>query len=50
MEWDEELLNEQQVRKIVDDMGKLVGLLEFSPRCKGPYGRSKVVVWKMAEE
>jgi len=45
IEWDEELLNEEQVRKIVEDMGKRVGLLEFSPRCKGPYGRSEVVGW-----
>jgi len=45
VEWDEELLNEEQVKKIVEDMGKRVGLLEFSPRCKGPYGRSKIVRW-----
>jgi len=50
IEWDEELLNEEQVRKIVEDMGKRVGLLEFSPRCKGPYGRCKIADWKMIKD
>ena len=50
VEWDEELLNEPQVKKIVEDMGKRVGLLEFSPRCKGPYGRCKIVDWEVTEQ
>jgi len=50
LEWDEELLSEQEVKKIVEDMGKRVGLLEFSPRCKGPYGRCKTTEWKLTEE
>lgn len=45
LEWDETLMSEEQVKKIVDDMGKRVGLLEFRPACNGPYGRCKVIKW-----
>lgn len=43
LEWDETLMDEPQIKRIVEDMGKRVGLLEFRPACNGPYGRSKVV-------
>lgn len=43
VEWDETLMDEPQVKRIVEDMGKRVGLLEFRPACNGPYGRSKMV-------
>ena len=46
IEWDETLMSEEQVKKIVEDMGKRVGLLEFRPACKGPYGRSKIIKWE----
>ena len=46
IEWDEIELKEVQVKKIVEDMGKKVGLLEFRPACKGPYGKCKVTKWK----
>jgi len=46
IEWDETLMSEDQVKRIVEDMGKRVGLLEFRPSCKGPYGRSKVTKWE----
>lgn len=46
LEWDETLMSEDQIKKIVEDMGKRVGLLEFRPACKGPYGRSKVIKWE----
>ena len=45
VEWDETLVSEDQVKRIVEDMGKRVGLLEFRPACKGPYGRSKILKW-----
>lgn len=45
VEWDETLLKEDEVKKIVEDMGKRVGLLEFRPLCKGPFGRCKIVKW-----
>lgn len=45
IEWDENLISEAQVKRIVEDMGTRVGLLEFRPACKGPYGRCKVTQW-----
>ena len=46
LEWDETLMSEEQVKRITEDMGSRVGLLEFRPSCKGPYGRSKLVKWE----
>lgn len=43
--WDDTLLTATQVRRMVDDMGKLVGLLDFRPATKGPYGRCIVINW-----
>ncbi len=45
LEWDENLLTEAQVRKLVDDMGSRVGLLDFRPARKGPFGRCIVQSW-----
>lgn len=44
--WDETLLKEEQVRRIVDDTGQRVGLLDFRPACKGPFGRFVVTRWE----
>jgi hypothetical protein len=46
VEWDETLMNEKQVRGIVDDAGKRVGLLDYRPETKGPFGRFMVTEWK----
>lgn len=46
LEWDDVLLKESEVRRIVDDAGTRVGLLDFRPERKGPYGRFMVVNWK----
>lgn len=46
MEWDETLMSEDQVKRIVEDMGKRVGLLDFRPDRGGMYGRSKLVKWQ----
>jgi len=46
IEYDESLLTEKQVRQIVDDAGARVGLLDFRPEKKGPFGRFIVTVWK----
>jgi len=46
LEYDENLLDEKQVRQIVDDMGSRVGLLDFRPERKGPFGRSMVIEWR----
>ena len=47
LEWDETLLKETEVRRIVDDMGRRVGLLDYRPECKGPFGRCVVISWKL---
>lgn len=44
--YDKALLSEQQVRRIVDDTGQRVGLLDFRPEKKGPFGRFVVTNWR----
>lgn len=46
LQYDPTLMSEENVRQIVDDAGSRVGLLEFRPACKGPYGRFMVTEWK----
>lgn len=43
--YDETLLTKQQIRRIVDDTGQRVGLLDFRPEKKGPFGRFVVTNW-----
>jgi hypothetical protein len=49
VEWDATLLTPQQMRRIVDDMGSRVGLLDFRPEKKGPFGRCVVTSWQEGE-
>lgn len=46
IEFDDELLKESELRQVVDDAGTRVGLLDFRPERKGPFGRYMVVGWK----
>ena len=46
LEWDGTLLSTEQVRQIVDDMGRRVGLLDFRPACNGSFGRSSITRWQ----
>lgn len=46
VEWDDLELGEDQVKKIIEDMGKKVGLLEYRPACKGRFGKCKIIKWK----
>lgn len=46
LEYDEVLLSAKQVRGIVDDAGRRVGLLDFRPAKKGPFGRFVVTSWQ----
>lgn len=46
IEYDTELLNEADLHRIVDDAGVRVGLLDFRPEKKGPFGRFMVTNWK----
>lgn len=50
LEYDDQLMSEVQVRQIVDDAGKRVGLLDFRPEKKGPFGRFIVTGWKAVKE
>lgn len=34
------------VRQLVDDAGAKIGIGDFRPSCKGPFGRFKVTSWK----
>lgn len=45
VEYEDTLLKEQQVRKIIDDAGQRVGILDFRPECKGSFGRFMVTKW-----
>lgn len=45
---DETIMGEKVFRQIVDDAGKRVGLGDFRPACKGPYGKFVVTEWKRA--
>lgn len=46
LNYDTTLLSAKQVRQIVDDTGKHVGLLDFRPEKKGPFGRFVVTSWE----
>jgi hypothetical protein len=46
IEYDPTLLTEGDVRKVVDDAGSRVGLLDFRPAKNGPFGRFIVTEWK----
>lgn len=48
LEFDDTLLKETEVRRIVDDAGSRVGLLDFRPEKKGPFGRFMVTSWEAA--
>lgn len=43
---DEDLMTVKLMREIVDAAGKRVGLGDFRPACKGPFGKFVVVEWK----
>jgi hypothetical protein len=45
LEIDESEVNEDGVRKLVETAGKKVGLCDFRPACKGPFGRFYVASW-----
>lgn len=49
LEWDDALLSEVQARRIVDDTGSRVGVLDFRPERRGPFGRFIVTSWVVDE-
>jgi len=46
LDYEDTLLKAEQVRTIVDNAGERVGLLDFRPERKGPFGRFMVTEWK----
>ncbi len=46
---DVNLVDPKLVRKILEDAGALVGLGDFRPARKGPYGRFEVISWEKKE-
>ncbi len=46
---DTEILGAKLLRQIVDDAGKRIGLGDFRPATKGPYGRFVVTQWQIVE-
>jgi hypothetical protein len=46
VEWDDTLLTAQQMRRIVDDLGTRVGICDYRPEKKGPFGRAVVTAWQ----
>lgn len=46
VDFDDTLLKETEARRMFDDSGQRVGLLEFRPERKGPFGRFMVTEWK----
>ncbi len=46
MELDTDMITVDLLRQIVDDAGKRVGLGDYRPTRKGPYGKFVVTEWK----
>lgn len=46
---DTEMIQPQLVRDIMDAAGKRIGLGDFRPACKGPFGRFRVDLWELAK-
>lgn len=47
LEYDDALLKESEVNRIVADTGQRIGVLDFRPERKGPFGRFMVTGWKI---
>jgi hypothetical protein len=46
MSVDTDLITVKMVRELLDAGGKRIGLGDFRPACKGPFGKFVVVEWK----
>lgn len=47
---DIEIISVALLRQIVDDAGKRIGLGDFRPATKGPFGRFTVVLWQQVKQ
>jgi hypothetical protein len=46
LSYDDTLLTEPELRRVVDDAGNRIGIGDFRPERKGPFGRFIVIEWK----
>jgi len=46
LQWEQAFFKEKEVRKIVDDCGSRVGVLDFRPEKTGPFGKFMVILWR----
>lgn len=46
LELDETIIAAKLLRDIIDAAGGRIGLCDFRPDCKGPFGKFKVTLWK----
>jgi hypothetical protein len=44
------MFSEKIVRQLVDDAGQRIGLGDYRPARKGPFGRFKVVHWEQLKK
>lgn len=49
LEVDASMFDDKVVRELVDNAGQRIGLGDFRPARKGPFGRFKVVEWKVGK-
>jgi hypothetical protein len=49
LEIDEEMFNEKVVRILVTDAGKKLGIGDYRPQRKGPFGRFGIIGWELSE-
>lgn len=50
LDLDEEVMGHKLLRDIIDAAGKRIGLGDFRPDCKGPFGKFVVTSWVVDEE
>ena len=48
--YDPDLIGPKLVRELLDTAGKRIGLGDFRPACKGPFGKFNVVLWREEEQ
>lgn len=46
---DETQINEERIRQLVAYAGSRVGLCDFRPACRGPFGRFRITKWEVLE-
>ncbi len=50
LELDDSIISEKLLRDIIDQAGRTIGLCDFRPDCKGPFGKFKITLWKVISD